>query len=111
MFCDEIIVDINIFNNRPDGSSRTITAENGTVESIDDAIVLHLNDGEIHEIDLSDYDYYRKIKFKTHQIMISMDELMLNRTTESNRTDREMRVPQMIDEITKNNVLVSQIYN
>ena len=73
-------------------------------------ITIDLMDGEIHEIDISDYDYYRKIKFKTHQIMISMDELMLNRTTESNRTDREMRVPQMIDEINKNKVLVSQIY-
>ena len=42
--------------------------------------------------------------------MISMDELMLNRTSESNRTDREMRVPQMIKEIEKNKNLISQIY-
>ena len=42
--------------------------------------------------------------------MISMDELMLNRTTESNRTDREMRIPQMIDEIKRNKILISQIY-
>jgi lipopolysaccharide export system permease protein len=74
-------------------------------------ITINLKDGEIHEIDLSDYDYYRKIKFKTHQIMISMDDLMLNRTSESNRTDREMRVPQMLGEINKNNLLISQIYN
>ena len=73
-------------------------------------ITIDLMDGEIHEIDLSDYDYYRKIKFKTHQIMISMDELMLNRTSESNRTDREMRIPQMIDEIKRNKILISQIY-
>ena len=73
-------------------------------------ITIDLMDGEIHEIDLSDYDYYRKIEFKTHQIMISMDELMLNRTTESNRTDREMRIPQMIDEIERNKILISQIY-
>ena len=39
-----------------------------------------------------------------------MDELMLNRTTESNRTDREMRIPQMIDEIKRNKILISQIY-
>ena len=35
---------------------------------------------------------------------------MLNRTTESNRTDREMRIPQMIDEIERNKILISQIY-
>ena len=43
--------------------------------------------------------------------MISMDDLMLNRTSESNRTDREMRVPQMIDEIGKNKLLIAQIYD
>ena len=73
-------------------------------------ITIDLIDGEIHEIDLSDYDYYRKISYKTHQIIISMDDLMLNRTSESNRTDREMRVPQMIKEIEKNKNLISQIY-
>ena len=74
-------------------------------------ITIDLQDGEIHEIDLSDYDYYRKIRFKTHQIIISMDDLMLNRTSESNRTDREMRVPQMIQEIDKNKILINQIYD
>ena len=34
---------------------------------------------------------------------------MLSRTSESNRTDREMKVPQMIQEIEKNNDLITQI--
>ena len=89
----------------------TIYANQGSMSSDGNMITIDLKDGEIHEIDLSDYDYYRKIKFTTHQIMISMDDLMLNRTSESNRTDREMRVPQMIGEINKNNLLISQIYN
>jgi lipopolysaccharide export system permease protein len=103
--------DVKIFSKNQKSEQTTIYANQGSLSSDGNMIIIDLMDGEIHEIDLSDYDYYRKIKFKTHQIMISMDELMLNRTTESNRTDREMRVPQMIQEIEKNNNLISQIYD
>ena len=102
--------DVKIFSKNQKSEQTTIYANQGSLFSDGNMITIDLQDGEIHEIDLSDYDYYRKIKFKTHQIMISMDELMLNRTTESNRTDREMRVSQMIDEINKNKILISQIY-
>ena len=103
--------DVKIFSKNQKSEQTTIYANQGSLSSDSNMITIDLIDGEIHEIDLSDYDYYRKIKFKTHQIMISMDELMLNRTSESNRTDREMRVPQMIQEIEKNNNLISQIYD
>ena len=103
--------DVKIFSKNQQTAQTTIYANQGSMSSNGSMITINLKDGEIHEIDLSDYDYYRKIKFKTHQIMISMDDLMLNRTSESNRTDREMRVPQMLGEINKNNLLISQIYN
>ena len=103
--------DVRIFSKNQKTEQTTIYANQGSLSSDGNMITINLIDGEIHEIDLSDYDYYRKIKFKTHQIMISMDELMLNRTSESNRTDREMRVPQMIQEIEKNNNIISQIYD
>ncbi len=102
--------DVKIFSKNQKSEQTTIYANQGSLSSDGNMITIDLMDGEIHEIDLSDYDYYRKIKFKTHQIMISMNELMLNRTTESNRTDREMRIPQMIDEIKRNKILISQIY-
>jgi lipopolysaccharide export system permease protein len=102
--------DVKIFSKNQQTEQTTIYANQGSMSSDGNMITINLKDGEIHEIDLSDYDYYRKIKFTTHQIMISMDDLMLNRTSESNRTDREMRVPQMISEINKNNLLISQIY-
>ena len=102
--------DVKIFSKNQKSEQTTIYANQGSLSSDGNMITIDLMDGEIHEIDLSDYDYYRKIKFKTHQIMISMDELMLNRTTESNRTDREMRIPQMIHEIKRNKVLIYQIY-
>lgn len=103
--------DVKIFSKNQQTEQTTIYANQGSLSSDGNMITIDLKDGEIHEIDLSDYDYYRKIKFSTHQIMISMDDLMLNRTSESNRTDREMRVPQMIDEIGKNKLLIAQIYD
>ena len=103
--------DVKIFSKNQKSEQTTIYANQGSLSSDGNMIKIDLINGEIHEIDLSDYDYYRKIKFKTHQIMISMDELMLNRTSESNRTDREMRVPKMIQEIENNNNLISQIYD
>jgi len=102
--------DVKIFSKNQESEQTTIYANEGSLSSNGNMITINLVNGEIHEIDLSDYDYYRKIRFKTHQITISMDELMLNRTTKSSRTDREMRVPQMIDEIEKNKLLISQIY-
>ena len=102
--------DVKIFSKNQESEQTTIYANEGSLASNGNMITINLINGEIHEIDLSDYDYYRKIRFKTHQISISMDELMLNRTTESNRTDREMRVPQMINEIEKNKLLIAQIY-
>ena len=102
--------DVKIFSKNQKSEQTTIYANEGSLSSNGNLITINLINGEIHEIDLSDYDYYRKIRFKTHQITISMDELMLNRTTESSRTDREMRVPQMINEIEKNKLLIAQIY-
>jgi lipopolysaccharide export system permease protein len=102
--------DVKIFSKNNNSEQTTIYANEGSLSSDGNKITIDLINGEIHEIDLLDYDYYRKISYKTHQIIISMDDLMLNRTSESNRTDREMRVPQMIKEIEKNKNLISQIY-
>ena len=101
--------DVKIFSKNTQSEQTTIYAETGSFESKDGVITVNLQNGEIHEIDLENYDHYRKIKFGTHQIIISMDDLLLNRTSESNRTDREMRVPAMIEKIQQNKVSIEQI--
>ena len=102
--------DVRIFSKNDTSEQTTIYADSGNLKSDGNIITINLKNGEIHEIDLTDYDYYRKIKFDTHQIIISLDDLILNRTNESNRTDREMRVPQMLEEIQKNRVFINAIY-
>ena len=101
--------DVKIFSKNTQSEQTTIYAERGSLESKDGIITVNLQDGEIHEIDLENYDHYRKIKFGTHQIIISMNDLLLNRTSESNRTDREMKVPAMIEKIKQNKISIEQI--
>ena len=101
--------DVKILSKNTQSEQTTIYAERGSLESKDGIITVNLQDGEIHEIDLENYDHYRKIKFGTHQIIISMNDLLLNRTSESNRTDREMRVPAMIEKIQQNKKSIEQI--
>ena len=101
--------DVKIFSKNTQSEQTTIYAERGSLESKDGIITVNLQDGEIHEIDLENYDHYRKIKFGTHQIIISMNDLLLNRTSESNRTDREMKVPAMIEKIRQNKISIEQI--
>lgn len=101
--------DVKIFSKNTQSEQTTIYAERGSLESKDGIITVNLQDGEIHEIDLENYDHYRKIKFGTHQIIISMNDLLLNRTNESNRTDREMKVPAMIEKIKQNKISIEQI--
>ena len=101
--------DVKIFSKNTQSEQTTIYAERGSLESKDGIITVNLQNGEIHEIDLENYDHYRKIKFGTHQIIISMNDLLFNRSSESNRTDREMKVPAMIEKIQQNKKSIEQI--
>ena len=101
--------DVKIFSKSSGSEQTTIYAEQGKLTSNQDIVILDLENGEIHEIDLENYNHYRKIKFSTHQITISIDDLLLNRSSDSIRTDREMKVAQMLEKIGKNKQYMAQI--
>ena len=103
--------DVKIFSKYSGTEQVTIYADKGKLTSKDDIIILDLENGEIHEIDLEDYNHYRRIKFVTHQITIPIDDLLLNRNNESVRTDREMKVSEMIQKIEKNKEYMFQVNN
>ncbi len=104
-----ILTDIKIFSKNKKTEQTSIYAQTGSISSNGNIITIDLYDGEIHEIDLKDFDYYRKIKFQSHKIMISINDLILNRSDNDNRTDREMKVPEMITKIKKNKEKISTI--
>ena len=89
--------DVRIFSKENQEIQTSIYSLTGELEMLDDAIVLMLYDGEIHELDLKDYKSYRRINFKQHKIIIPADDMMLARRDTSNRSDREMTVPMMLN--------------
>lgn len=89
--------DVRIFSKENQEIQTSIYSLTGELEMLDDAIVLMLYDGEIHELDLNNYKSYRRINFKQHKIIIPADDMMLARRDTSNRSDREMTVPMMLN--------------
>ena len=94
---NEILKDVRIFSKSGRETQTSIHSKTGRLSTIDDAIILDLFNGEIHEIDLSDYGNYRRIEFNKHKITIPADDLFLNRRDTTSRSDREMTIGMIID--------------
>ncbi len=94
-----VFKDILIYSKDNRTSQMTIFADRGTMEIIDDAILLYLEDGEIHELALPDYSEYRRLKFERHRIVVPVDNLYLERRESVLRGDREMNIQMMLGKI------------
>ncbi len=94
-----VFKDILIYSKDNRTNQMTIFADRGTMEVIDDAILLHLEDGEIHELALPNYNEYRRLKFKRHRIVVPVDNLYLKRRESELRGDREMNIQMMLEKI------------
>ena len=90
--------DINIFNNKDNGSQRTITAAHGTIESINDGVILHLDNGQVHEL-MNKTSDYTQIDFEKYHIAVPIKNLALQRKNLKSRGDREMNYSMMIEKI------------
>ncbi len=88
-----------------------IIAETGTLHTIDDALVLTLFDGEIQEIENDDFASLRRIGFEKNVILLPADNLVLNRRDTSNRSDREMTVPMMLDRLHRYQKRMKTVHN
>ena len=95
----EIMSDVRIFSKGKSKSQTSIKAKSGKLSTLSDAFLLTLFDGEIHELENKNYSNYRRIIFDTHKILIPADDILLNRRDSSNRTDREMTIPMILEKI------------
>ncbi|HJM12289.1 MAG TPA: LptF/LptG family permease [Candidatus Marinimicrobia bacterium] len=96
-----LMEDVRIFSKESKEVQTSIYSETGELSTLDDAIILTLYDGEIHELDLENFSNYRRINFEKHIITIPADDLMLNRRDTANRSDREMTLGLMQEKKTK----------
>ena len=60
---DGLMEDVRIFSKENKEIQTSIYSKTGELKTLDDAIILMLYDGEIHELKLDDYSNYRRINF------------------------------------------------
>ncbi|MDG2397726.1 MAG: LptF/LptG family permease [Candidatus Marinimicrobia bacterium] len=94
---DNTLKDVRIFSKGIGETQTSIHSITGNLTTIDDAILLTLFNGEIHELDLKDFGNYRRIEFEKHIITIPADDLFLNRRDTTSRSDREMTIQMILN--------------
>ena len=104
------MTDVRIFSKGSKEAQTNIHANSGTLSTLEDAFLLTLFDGEIHELEQKDYTNYRRIIFNKHVITIPAEDLLLNRRDSTSRTDREMTVPMMTKKIRNYNNRLNVVY-
>ncbi len=93
----EVMEDVRIFSKNSRNKQVSIYSKTGELETIGSELILTLHNGEIHELDINDFGEYRRIQFSKHKINIPVEDLLLMRRDTSNRTDREMTIPMMLE--------------
>tara|TARA_B100000029_G_scaffold501463_1_gene574915 strand:- start:30365 stop:31726 length:1362 start_codon:yes stop_codon:yes gene_type:complete len=101
--------DIHIYSKDRSVTQTSIRANEGSFTPLDDAILITLYKGEIHELEVKNYQNYRRIQFERHRITIPADDLMLQRRETTSRTDREMTVKMMQEKINGFNERIDAI--
>ena len=91
--------DVHIYGKDRTVTQTSIRAKEGSFRPLDDAIMVTLYDGEIHEVEVNNYQNYRRIIFDRHRIIIPAEDLMLERRETGSRTDREMTLNMMHEKI------------
>ena len=94
---DEVMEDVRIFSKNSRNKQTSIYSKTGELKTIGSELILTLYNGEIHELNVNDFGEYRRIQFSKHKINIPVDDLLLMRRDTSNRTDREMTIPMMLE--------------
>jgi len=104
------LLDVKIYDYNNPESEIILTAKKGNVSfSIDyQNLIMDLTDGEIHELNVSDFQTYRRIKFQHHRIAMFVEGLMFERSAEGTfeRSDRELSASDMqhsVDSLEKMN--------
>lgn len=95
------ISDITIYEKVEGPFPRTILAQKGKIEFSEDrsTLILHLEKGEVHEADQNEPGRYRRVSFEKQIIYIPDVEGKLIQAGSDYRTDREMNIKMMSDQV------------
>ncbi|MEE2876910.1 MAG: LptF/LptG family permease [Candidatus Neomarinimicrobiota bacterium] len=101
--------DVHIYGKDRTVTQTSIQADEGSFKPLEDAILVTLYNGEIHEVEVKNYQNYRRIQFDRHRITIPADDLMLQRRETGSRSDREMDIDMMLNKIDGFNERIASI--
>jgi lipopolysaccharide export system permease protein len=91
---------ITLYDYTNPSNSVVITAERGKISFSADyrKLIMDLQDGEIHELDLQKMSAYRRVRFTQHRIAMDVEGFEFERTAEGTftRGDRELSAQAMI---------------
>ena len=91
----ELLEDVTIYNDDNSKIQTTITASRGRISVKGARVILDLEDGEIHELNVANPEEYRRIEFEYHRFTIPIKNMQLERSTSRRRGDREMSADMM----------------
>jgi lipopolysaccharide export system permease protein len=102
--------DITIFDRSSAELQRTVVAKRGRLifDKEKERLVFTLYNGEIHEINTKNYSEYRRLQFVVNNFYIPAPDLVFKREEDEYRSDREMSVKMMQDEVDKYKELSSK---
>ena len=94
---------VKISDMRDPAAPRIIIADYGYLAYRDNGTTMQftLHDGEVHELDTRNPENYRKLDFVTQVIAIEGAGSQLQRTQSEYRTDREMNIAQMQENVRR----------
>lgn len=100
------VVNIDIEDNSDPGKSTFIRAKRGKIflDQMSGMLYLLLFDGYMHELDLDKMEQYSTIDFPRQIVSISVPDMVLTRTEEGYRGDREKSSRMMLAEVKANEV-------
>ena len=108
------ISDITIYEKVEGPFPRTILAQKGKIEFSQDrsTLILNLEKGEVHEADQNEPGRYRRISFEKQTIYIPNVEGKFIQAGSDYRTDREMNIRMMSDQVRNiQNSMSSELNN
>jgi lipopolysaccharide export system permease protein len=101
-----------IIDNSDPNKSKIIFAKSGKIFMNQQAglLVLMLYDGEMHDLDLTKMEQYRKLTFPKERISIAVPDMMLTRSESDYRGDREKSAQMMLAEVRANDADIRDRY-
>lgn len=89
------LLNVKIYDNSRNGVVNILTAKRGDLNFNEDRskLLMNLYEGEIHEQGAE--NYYRKLKFSKHMLLMNSEQFSLKKITSDYRSDRELSIAEL----------------